>query len=103
MRHLLLASACLAALATGQPAAGSHLGAAETAAAIHLDAAQTVAAIHVDPAQIFRDVQVLAADDMEGRLAGSPGSEKARAYLSQRLTEAGVKPIGDSFERPFTF
>jgi Zn-dependent M28 family amino/carboxypeptidase len=80
MRHLLLASAWLAAFTAGQPGA-----------------------IRVDAGQIFRDVQVLSADDMEGRLAGSPGSEKARAYLIQRLTQAGVKPIGDSFERPFTF
>jgi Zn-dependent M28 family amino/carboxypeptidase len=68
-----------------------------------LAAVQPAGAIRVDPDQIFRDVQVLAADDMQGRLAGSPGGDKARAYLLERFKQAGVKPIGDSFERPFTF
>jgi Zn-dependent M28 family amino/carboxypeptidase len=67
-------------------------------------AAQAPAAgIRVDAAQIFSDVEKLAADDMEGRLASSPGSEKARAYVLGRLKQAGVAPIGESFERPFTF
>ena len=81
MRTLFAAGAAIAALAAVQPAR----------------------AIRVDADQIFRDVQVLAADDMQGRLAGSPGGDKARAYLLDRLKQAGVKPIGDSFERPFTF
>ena len=63
----------------------------------------TAPAIRVDAAQIFNDVDKLAADDMEGRLAGSPGGEKARAYVLGRLKQAGVAPIGESFERPFTF
>jgi len=81
MRALLLAGTLAAALAAGQPARS----------------------IRVDADQIFRDVQVLSADDMQGRLAGSPGGDKARAYLLDRFKQAGVKPIGDSFERPFTF
>jgi Zn-dependent M28 family amino/carboxypeptidase len=63
----------------------------------------TAPAIRVDAARIFDDVDKLAADGMEGRLAGSPGSEKARAYVLGRLKQAGVAPIGESFERPFTF
>jgi len=63
----------------------------------------TAPAIRVDAAQILKDVEKLAADDMEGRLAGSPGGEKARAYVLGRLKQAGVAPIGESFERPFTF
>jgi Zn-dependent M28 family amino/carboxypeptidase len=68
-----------------------------------LTAGQRAPAIHVDAARIFRDVATLSADDMEGRLAGSPGGEKARAYVLGRLKEAGVAPVGDTFERPFTF
>src|SRR5436190_8231573 len=68
-----------------------------------LAAVQPAGAIRVDPDQILRDVRVLAADDMQGRLAGSPGGDKARAYLLERFKQVGVKPIGDSFERPFTF
>jgi len=66
-------------------------------------AGQPGTTIRVDADQILRDVQVLSADDMQGRLAGSPGGDKARAYLIERFTQAGVKPLGDSFERPFTF
>lgn len=63
----------------------------------------TTPAVRVDAAQIFHDVETLAADDMEGRLAGSPGGEKARAYVLGRLKEAGVAPLSGGFERPFTF
>ena len=68
-----------------------------------LTAGQRAPAIHVDAARIFRDVATLSADDMEGRLAGRPGGEKARAYVLGRLKDAGVAPLGDTFERPFTF
>src|SRR4051794_25676686 len=60
-------------------------------------------AVKVDGGQIFRDVEKLAADDMEGRLVGSPGGQRAREYVVARLEQAGVRPIGNSFERPFTF
>jgi Zn-dependent M28 family amino/carboxypeptidase len=60
-------------------------------------------AVRVDAARIFHDVETLAADDKEGRLAGSPGGEKARAYVQTRQKDAGVAPIGQGFERPFTF
>jgi Zn-dependent M28 family amino/carboxypeptidase len=60
-------------------------------------------AIRVDPAQIFRDVEKLAADDMEGRLAGSPGGDQARAYVVERFKQAGVAPLGSDYTRPFTF
>jgi Zn-dependent M28 family amino/carboxypeptidase len=63
----------------------------------------TAPPVRVDAAQIFHDVEVLSADDMEGRLAGSTGGQKARAYVLSRLKEAGVAPIGEAFERPFTF
>jgi Zn-dependent M28 family amino/carboxypeptidase len=63
----------------------------------------TAPAVRVDPARIFGDVEKLAADDMEGRLVGSPGGEKARAYVLGRLKQSGIAPIGESFERPFTF
>ncbi len=55
--------------------------------------------IRVDAAQIFGDVEKLAADDMEGRLVGSAGGQRARDYVAARLKQAGVVPIGDRFER----
>ncbi len=57
----------------------------------------------VDGAQLLKDLETLSADDMEGRLPGTPGAAKARAYIVRRFKEAGIQPIGDSFERPFAF
>lgn len=56
----------------------------------------------LDPAQLLADVRILAADDMEGRLVGSPGSARARAYLIARLAAIGVTPMGAGFEHRFT-
>ncbi len=43
------------------------------------------------------DVRILSADDMEGRLVGSPGGEKARAYILGRMGEIGLVPVEQSF------
>ena len=57
----------------------------------------------IDGAQLLRDLGTLSADDMEGRLPGTPGGAKARAYILRRFKEAGIQPFGDSYERPFAF
>ena len=49
------------------------------------------------------DVRVLSADDMQGRLVGTPGSEKARAYILSRFAQIGLSPLGDKFEQTFSF
>jgi Zn-dependent M28 family amino/carboxypeptidase len=49
------------------------------------------------------DVRILSADDMQGRAPGTPGSEKARAYILSRFAQVGLSPIGDKFEQPFTY
>src|SRR4051812_2468868 len=59
--------------------------------------------VQVDAGQIFRDVEKLAADDMQGRLVGTPGGQRAREYVLSRLQQAGVAAAGDRFERPFSF
>jgi Zn-dependent M28 family amino/carboxypeptidase len=51
----------------------------------------------------MRDLETLSSDAMEGRLVGSPGSARAREYLVRRFKEAGVAPIGASYEQTFTF
>ena len=76
------------------------LGVALAAIAVATAAAQTAT---VDGARLLKDLQTLAADNMEGRLPGTPGGAKARAFIVQRFKEAGIKPIGTSYERPFTF
>jgi Zn-dependent M28 family amino/carboxypeptidase len=57
----------------------------------------------IDSGQLLKDLETLSADDMEGRFPGTPGGAKARAYILRRYRDAGIQPIGDSFERPFSF
>ena len=55
----------------------------------------------VDSVRLMRDLSVLAHDSMAGRATGSPGAERARAFLTSSLREAGVAPVGDDFARAF--
>jgi Zn-dependent M28 family amino/carboxypeptidase len=57
----------------------------------------------LDGAALIRDLEILAADSMEGRLAGTPGGARAREHIVRRFREVGIRPIGSSYERPFTF
>jgi Zn-dependent M28 family amino/carboxypeptidase len=57
----------------------------------------------IDSAQLLHDLQVLSADDMQGRQVGTEGGAKARAYVIDRFKAAGLKPFGSSYEEPFTF
>ncbi len=57
----------------------------------------------VDAGQLFRDLEVLSADDMSGRLPGTHDGDKARQYVVGRFKEVGIQPIDASYERPFTF
>lgn len=45
-------------------------------------------------AQWWRHVEVLASDEMEGRLTGSPGYDRAAAYVVRQLQDIGVEPAG---------
>jgi Zn-dependent M28 family amino/carboxypeptidase len=45
----------------------------------------------------LEDVRILSADDMEGRLVGSPGGAKARAYILGRMREIGLDPVQQTF------
>ncbi|MCI0416797.1 M28 family peptidase [bacterium] len=57
----------------------------------------------IDRGQLLRDVQILSADDMQGRKVDSPGGAKARAYIVERFTQAGIRPFRNSYEQSFTF
>ena len=57
----------------------------------------------VDGAALLRDLATLASDAMEGRLVGTPGSARAREFIVKRFKEAGIQPLGSSYERPFKF
>jgi Zn-dependent M28 family amino/carboxypeptidase len=45
----------------------------------------------------------LSADSMGGRRTGTEGAARARAYLAAELAGAGVRPLGERFDRPFTW
>jgi Zn-dependent M28 family amino/carboxypeptidase len=64
-------------------------------------AAQQAVPTPIAAADLMRHASVLAADSMEGRLVGSPGGARARAYLVRTLTAAGLQPIGANLEVPF--
>jgi Zn-dependent M28 family amino/carboxypeptidase len=46
---------------------------------------------------ILSDTRVLSADDMEGRRAGTPGADKAAAYIEGRFREIGLLPVAGSY------
>ncbi len=49
---------------------------------------------------MLADVEVLSADSMEGRGAGSQGEARATAFIAQRFEQIGLEPAGDSFLLP---
>lgn len=59
--------------------------------------------VAADAPQPVTDLRILSADDMEGRLVGSEGNARARAYIIERLGEIGVEAVFDNYEQRFTF
>jgi Zn-dependent M28 family amino/carboxypeptidase len=57
----------------------------------------------IEADRLLTDIHVLAADSMEGRRTGTPGSARARAYLVDQFRGAGLTPFGTSYEQAFTF
>ena len=95
MRAILAATAIsLAILATG--CAALQPGAIEPSAAEQ-------AAWTLDRSQLLTDLQVLAADDMEGRAVATDGNARARAYIITRLEAMGAEPVDGNYEHPFSF
>ena len=55
----------------------------------------SISAAAQDAANLERDVRVLAADDLEGREAGTRGHERAAGYVAGRLAALGLAGAGD--------
>src|SRR5690625_339678 len=55
----------------------------------------------VDREELLWHVEYLASDELEGRLPGSEGSRKARAYISRHFESSGLSPFNGSWEQPF--
>lgn len=75
--------------------------AAAVAACATMPAPASTSSVGVEADALMRHVSILAADSMEGRLIGTPGSARARTYLIRAFTDVGLQPIGTSFEVPF--
>jgi len=65
------------------------------AIAASLAFASTTSAETIDREALERDLAILAADDMEGREAGTRGHERAAGYVAGRFASLGLEPAGD--------
>src|SRR3982751_6737649 len=57
-----------------------------------VSAAVSDAAQSIDAGAMLQHIEDLAADSMEGRAPGTPGEEKAVAYLTQQFQKLGLQP-----------
>lgn len=57
----------------------------------------------INAENLLRDIQILSADDMEGRGIAAKGGEMAREYVLKRFQEVGIKPFQNGYEQPFEF
>ncbi len=54
--------------------------------------------------QWWADISAIASDANEGRQTGSPGYDRAAAYVVSRFTALGLKPLGvDGYRQPVAF
>ncbi len=68
------------------------------AARAPIDTPTALSPERLDPEAIRKDLQILAADDFEGRGVGSRGERRTIEYLTEQLTAAGFSPgNGPSF------
>ena len=50
----------------------------------------------VSRADVGRVLSALADDSMQGRLTGTPGADRAAAFVAAEMARIGLKPLGDS-------
>ncbi|MEJ8757075.1 M28 family peptidase [Pontibacter sp. H259] len=53
--------------------------------------------------QLLKDIRILSADSLEGRLTGTKGSIMAQDYIINRFKEIGLQPYNNSYKQAFTF
>ena len=58
-------------------------------------------ATRADSTVIRRDIEFLASDRLEGRLAGTPGNDSAAAYLARRYRSLGLIELVPGYLQPF--
>ena len=74
-----------------------------SAAPLFTAAAQAPASSRIDADRLMTDVAKLASAEMEGRLTGSAGSQRARAMILERFAQLQLRPVNGSYEQPFSF
>ncbi len=57
--------------------------------------AQVTRTPQITPDELRLHVKYLASDELEGRLAGSMGADKAAAYIASEFKSYGLQPMGD--------
>lgn len=57
----------------------------------------------VDGGRLMADLNALAQPELQGRLTGSEGSRRARAFILERFAELGLKPVNGIREQKFSF
>jgi hypothetical protein len=57
----------------------------------------------IDGRHLLLDVQALSAPELEGRLTGSAGGRKARAFILERFKELKLQPLAGAYEQRFSF
>lgn len=66
--------------------------------------AEAAVPFDIDPKRIRADIAMLTSDEFEGRLPGTPGGEKAIAYVESLFTDLGLTPPdATGFRTPFQF
>jgi acetylornithine deacetylase/succinyl-diaminopimelate desuccinylase-like protein len=55
----------------------------------------------VDEVEMRSTIAILASDAFEGRMAGTPGGDKAAAYLAERFRAAGLEPPAGGYAQGF--
>lgn len=73
------------------------------AACASLPAAGPARDPQIDAAALLDDVRILASDEMEGRETGTPGAERARAYILERYREIGLAPVNGAYQHAFEY
>lgn len=55
----------------------------------------------LDPQQLLKDIQVLSADSMAGRLSGTEGNRMAQDYITNRFRQIGLQAYNNSYRHTF--
>src|SRR5262249_11899641 len=99
-------AAALEALQQAPPRGGTNSTAAPTSAPVTQESSAKAApkfSGEITTNDLRAVVSYLAWDDLEGRLAGSPGGRLGADYIAAQMKRIGLQPVGanDGFSQPY--